>query len=73
MSLPERISYVPVVEGVDGYLGDDIGEGDHHEGEEQQHGGVEEGVEGEGEQDYQVHPQHHSTHFGVLPVDQKEN
>ena len=45
MEVPEWILDLLVIEGVNGDLGDDVNEGDHKEGEQEQHDGVDEGVE----------------------------
>ena len=67
--IPERVVHALVEVVVDGQPGNDVGEGHYHEGQEQQHDGVDEGVEGEGEQDHQTHPKHHRTQLQVVPVD----
>ena len=71
--LPEGVPYLLVVKGVYGNLCDNVGEGHHQDGEQEEHHGVEEGVEGEGEQDNQLHPQHHRTQLHVLPVHHIQN
>ena len=66
--LPERVSCAPVVERVNGDLCDDVSEGHDKEGEKEEDNCVEESVEGQGEQDDNIHTQHHSTQLQLFPV-----
>ena len=72
-SLPEGIGHVSVVERIDGYLCDDVGEGDHEEGELDEHQCVDERVETESKQSHQTHTEHHGTQLQVTPVDHIED
>lgn len=73
MPLPERVSDIPIIEGVQANLCDNVGEGHHQEGEEEEHNGVKEGVEGEGQYDHQTHTEYHCTDLGISPIDHKQN
>jgi len=72
LELPEWVLDLLVVEGVNGNLGDNVSEGDHEEGEQEQHNGVDEGVECQCQQHHQTHPQDHRTQLYIIPVDDIE-
>ena len=73
MAIPERIADLPVEEGVNGQLGHCVGEGHHHEGEEEEDEGVEDCVHHEGQQEHQTHTQDHCAELHISPINDVKN
>ena len=70
---PEWIGHISVVERVDGYLCDNVGQGHHQEGELDEDQRVDERVETESEQRHQTDAENNSTQLYVTPVDHIEH